>query len=148
MCMQSIECKMGQLDQLGQEDHPYYRAITDNKEDCSESCLEVCNFDGSLLKDGYYDDNKYPLRRGTHTANTAARVFVKVAQAFGGAAAGTAAPYAHLATYKDNIAVASFAAVQKGIFVSCATGNAGPINGTATNLAPWVLTSNSWSKHH
>ncbi|PWA96445.1 Peptidase S8/S53 domain-containing protein [Artemisia annua] len=123
------------------------------------------------------------LGHGTHTASTAAGVFVKDAQAFGGAAAGTAvgmAPYAHLAIYKvcadsncpdsdilagldaavadgvdvisislgidnvpffqDNIAVASFAAVQKGIFVSCAAGNAGPIKGTATNLAPWVLT--------
>ncbi|KAI3505110.1 hypothetical protein L1887_27021 [Cichorium endivia] len=42
--------------------------------------------------------------------------------------------------FQDNIAIASFAAVQKGIFVSCATGNSGPINGTATNVAPWVLT--------
>ncbi|GJY30419.1 subtilisin-like protease SBT1.2 [Tanacetum coccineum] len=42
--------------------------------------------------------------------------------------------------FQDNIAVASFSAVQKGIFVSCATGNAGPFNGTATNVAPWVLT--------
>ncbi|KAI3689501.1 hypothetical protein L2E82_47461 [Cichorium intybus] len=42
--------------------------------------------------------------------------------------------------FPDNIAIASFAAVQKGIFVSCATGNSGPINGTATNVAPWVLT--------
>nr|KAJ0215499.1 hypothetical protein LSAT_V11C300131830 [Lactuca sativa] len=59
------------------------------------------------------------------------------------------APYAHLAVYKvcfgldwpeNNIAIASFAAIQKGIFVSCATGNSGPFNGTATNIAPWVLT--------
>ncbi|XP_023747227.1 subtilisin-like protease 4 [Lactuca sativa] len=121
---------------------------------------------------------------GTHTASTAAGRFVKNAEAFGGAAGGTAvgmAPYAHLAIYKvcsngdcpdsdilagidaavadgvdvismslgleeklpffhDNIAIASFAAVEKGIFVSCAAGNFGPINGTATNLAPWVLT--------
>ncbi|CAI9264944.1 unnamed protein product [Lactuca saligna] len=42
--------------------------------------------------------------------------------------------------FQDNIAIASFAAIQKGIFVSCATGNSGPFNGTATNIAPWVLT--------
>nr|XP_043618772.1 subtilisin-like protease 4 [Erigeron canadensis] len=42
--------------------------------------------------------------------------------------------------YKDYIAIGSFAAIQKGIFVSCATGNSGPIKGTASNVAPWVLT--------
>nr|KAJ0201266.1 hypothetical protein LSAT_V11C600331750 [Lactuca sativa] len=42
--------------------------------------------------------------------------------------------------FQDNIAIASFAAIQKGIFVSCATGNSGSFNGTATNIAPWVLT--------
>ncbi|KAL4565770.1 hypothetical protein LXL04_029875 [Taraxacum kok-saghyz] len=42
--------------------------------------------------------------------------------------------------FQDNIAIASFAAIQKGIFVSCAVGNSGPTNGTATNVAPWVLT--------
>nr|XP_043630503.1 subtilisin-like protease 4 [Erigeron canadensis] len=42
--------------------------------------------------------------------------------------------------YKDNVAIGSFAAIQKGIFVSCAVGNLGPVNGTANNVAPWVLT--------
>ncbi|CAH1443835.1 unnamed protein product [Lactuca virosa] len=42
--------------------------------------------------------------------------------------------------FQDNIAIASFAAIQKGIFVSCATRNSGPFNGTATNVAPRVLT--------
>ncbi|CAI9281645.1 unnamed protein product [Lactuca saligna] len=42
--------------------------------------------------------------------------------------------------FQDNIAIASFASIQKGIFVSCATGNSGPFNGTVTNIAPWVLT--------
>ncbi|XP_023741356.3 subtilisin-like protease [Lactuca sativa] len=40
--------------------------------------------------------------------------------------------------FQDSIAIASFAAIQKGIFVSCVTGNSGPFNGTATNIAPWV----------
>ncbi|CAI9280872.1 unnamed protein product [Lactuca saligna] len=42
--------------------------------------------------------------------------------------------------FQGNIAIASFASIQKGIFVSCAIGNSGPFNGTATNIAPWVLT--------
>ncbi|CAK9163111.1 unnamed protein product [Ilex paraguariensis] len=42
--------------------------------------------------------------------------------------------------FNDSIAVASFAAIQKGIFVSCAAGNFGPFNDTIRNGAPWILT--------
>ncbi|KAF8036081.1 hypothetical protein BT93_C1927 [Corymbia citriodora subsp. variegata] len=42
--------------------------------------------------------------------------------------------------YMDGIAVATFAAVQRGIFVSCSAGNSGPFSATVSNVAPWMLT--------
>ncbi|XP_024525821.1 subtilisin-like protease SBT5.3 [Selaginella moellendorffii] len=40
----------------------------------------------------------------------------------------------------DIIAIGAFHALEKGILVSCACGNSGPIKGTVTNIAPWILT--------
>ncbi|KAF6160284.1 hypothetical protein GIB67_019053 [Kingdonia uniflora] len=42
--------------------------------------------------------------------------------------------------YEDSIAIDSFGAIEKGIFVSCAAGNASPFNNTISNEAPWILT--------
>ncbi|KAJ0770107.1 putative cucumisin [Helianthus annuus] len=42
--------------------------------------------------------------------------------------------------YSDLIAVGAFAAIQKGIFVSCSAGNYGPLNSSLSNEAPWILT--------
>ncbi|KAF1872421.1 hypothetical protein Lal_00016719 [Lupinus albus] len=42
--------------------------------------------------------------------------------------------------FNDNIAIGAFTATRKGILVSCAAGNYGPLYGTLVNGAPWILT--------
>ncbi|KAI3711074.1 hypothetical protein L2E82_40888 [Cichorium intybus] len=42
--------------------------------------------------------------------------------------------------YRDFMAISAFAAIQKGIFVSCSAGNSGPLNATLSNAVPWILT--------
>ncbi|KAL1319676.1 hypothetical protein HN51_064471 [Arachis hypogaea] len=44
------------------------------------------------------------------------------------------------AYHRDTIAIGTFAAVQKGIFVACSAGNNGPRQGSVANVAPWVMT--------
>ncbi|KAJ4953230.1 hypothetical protein NE237_030062 [Protea cynaroides] len=49
--------------------------------------------------------------------------------------AGGSRPY-----HNDNMAIAAFGAVQKGVFVSCSAGNSGPSESTVSNTAPWIMT--------
>ncbi|KAE9597726.1 hypothetical protein Lal_00041472 [Lupinus albus] len=42
--------------------------------------------------------------------------------------------------FEDSNAIGAFAAIKKGILVSCAAGNSGPFNGAIINAAPWILT--------
>ncbi|CAL5197767.1 unnamed protein product [Lathyrus oleraceus] len=42
--------------------------------------------------------------------------------------------------YRDSVAIGSFAAMEKGILISCSAGNAGPSAYSLSNVAPWITT--------
>ncbi|WMV52156.1 hypothetical protein MTR67_045541 [Solanum verrucosum] len=106
------------------------------------------------------------IGHGTLTSSIAAGNFVDGANYYGNAN-GTAvgiAPRAHVAIfdaaiedgvdviaisigatqpqpfYGDAIAISTYSAMEKGIFVSSSAGNHGPDSGTVMNGAPWILT--------
>ncbi|CAL9199498.1 unnamed protein product [Musa hybrid cultivar] len=45
-----------------------------------------------------------------------------------------------LSLAEDPLAIGSFGATEKGVFVSCAGGNSGPSQSSVSNEAPWILT--------
>ncbi|KAE9608186.1 hypothetical protein Lal_00003513 [Lupinus albus] len=48
---------------------------------------------------------------------------------------GTSDPY-----FNDTLAIGAFAAMKRGIFVSCSAGNGGPTPKSLSNVAPWIMT--------
>ncbi|KAH8507041.1 hypothetical protein H0E87_013733 [Populus deltoides] len=42
--------------------------------------------------------------------------------------------------FNDGLAIGAFHAVKNGITVVCSAGNSGPLDGTVTNNAPWIIT--------
>ncbi|XP_061370719.1 subtilisin-like protease SBT1.3 [Gastrolobium bilobum] len=42
--------------------------------------------------------------------------------------------------YHDSLSVAAFGAMERGVFVSCSAGNAGPDPVSITNVSPWITT--------
>ncbi|KAK2967670.1 hypothetical protein RJ640_030541 [Escallonia rubra] len=42
--------------------------------------------------------------------------------------------------YRDSVSMGAFAAMEKGILVSCSAGNAGPSSYSLSNVSPWITT--------
>ncbi|XP_059634072.1 subtilisin-like protease SBT1.1 [Cornus florida] len=46
----------------------------------------------------------------------------------------------HRPYHSDNMAIATFGAIQNGVFISSSAGNSGPSSSSVSNFAPWIMT--------
>ncbi|MFS8003687.1 putative cucumisin [Helianthus anomalus] len=105
---------------------------------CNNKLIGVRNFVNSSTSSPLDEDG-----HGTHTSSTAAGNFVKAGMdaaiedgvdVLSLSIGGPSRPF-----YSNLLATGALAAIQKGIFVSCSTGNSGPFNASMENEAPWIL---------
>ncbi|KAF5818705.1 putative protein kinase RLK-Pelle-SD-2b family [Helianthus annuus] len=78
----TTDYKMVTKEKLMWRSHPYYQGLTDNKEDCSNTCLEDCDCNAALWKEdeSYCEKHKYPLRdvRRVYADDEISTAFFKV----------------------------------------------------------------------
>ncbi|VFQ84023.1 unnamed protein product [Cuscuta campestris] len=69
-----------------------------------------------------------------------ARIFYKGYESIVGRIDENATEYRSPRDSQDNIAIAAFGAIQKGVFVCTSAGNSGPLESSVGNTAPWMMT--------
>ncbi|KAK3018571.1 hypothetical protein RJ639_004296 [Escallonia herrerae] len=132
-----------------------------NSSNCNRKLIGALSFSQGIRQEGSYinktDDYDSPRDyegHGTHTSSTAAGNVVPYTNYFGSdTLAGMdqaiedgvdlmslSLGFIETLFFNNPIALRAFAAMEKGIFVSCSAGNAGPHPYTMLNGAPWITT--------